>query len=552
MNLDARENHMRLVLGLVTFIGLIVAFALGGIIANGDLSKLSIFIALAVGACVCLGLGKKVWYLIPFCWLLVGKIGVLPLPLSVRDLGVLTAFGMFLAFTAFKQAGKLASLNRYDLLLGVNLAYLVSVYVRNPVGTSAFGTEMVGGRPYFDVFVAVLAFWVLQHIEITRREGRLIPLFLAVGSVFVSALGALTQRIPALVPLIAPFYSGVSVSTYLSEQNGSSGGGADEYRFTSLQQFGSTTGSVLASYFRPFSLIVFAKPIWSVLLYAAFAAILLSGFRSGFVGFGFFLALSSYFYSGLKDVIRIGVVILLGVTIIIGLQGSGVSIHPAIQRALSFIPGPWDPDVVRGAESSNEWRFDMWKIALESDKYIHNKLLGDGFGFTAYELQIQLAASWGGQGYINANVTEAQLVTGAYHSGPISAVRYVGLVGLALFTMLLVASAFYAWKLINRARYTPFFPLALFVGIPVIYKPFEYWFIFGGFDSDAPKAVFALAMLNLTNRAVTRYQHENSVASPTTLPQVSQESMSKPASNLPRSVAKPRANFQPKHSPQKN
>ena len=40
------------------------------------------------------------------------------------------------------------------------------------------------------------------------------------------------------------------------------------------------------------------------------------------------------------------------------------------------------------------------------------------------------------------------------------------------------------WKIVRGSKRTDYLPLALLVGIPAVYEPFNYIFIFGGFDSD--------------------------------------------------------------------
>ena len=52
---------------------------------------------------------------------------------------------------------------------------------------------------------------------------------------------------------------------------------------------------------------------------------------------------------------------------------------------------------------------------------------------------------------------ENMLISGDFHSGPVSTIRFVGYVGLALFFPLLVGIAVYAARLIKRAKGTPYF-----------------------------------------------------------------------------------------------
>ncbi|CAN5658071.1 hypothetical protein BH09VER1_BH09VER1_00130 [soil metagenome] len=495
---------VQILLVIVMILGLFLAIFLGNSVGNQQFIVIVGIMGVAAVAVLCLTLRTKIWLLIPLCWLLTGKIGLLPLPFTVRDMSILLALGMFLIFYALKTVPRVASLKACDLLLILNLAYLGTVFIRNPTGINALGSDMVGGRPYFDIFIAAAAYFVLQHVTVSAKESRRVPIYLSITSFIVAALGFLTMKVPSLVPIIAPIYSGISVSSYLAEETGRSTSGS--YRMTELAGYSYIAGPAAASFGRPWHLFLFLRPIWSIIYYSAWAAAALGGFRTSLVSLMLFTLASSYFYAGLKDVIRISVIAALAALLVIFAKNNGVEIHPALQRGLSFLPGNWDQKILDDAQGSSQWRFEIWRIALESDKYIHNKLLGDGFGFSAYELQIQLAAMWGGTGYLNANEAETQLVSGAYHSGPISAIRYVGAVGLLFFTMLLIACAFYAWKIIELAKGTAFFPLAIFTGVPAIIKPGFFWFIFGGFDQDYPNAIFTLAILNLTHRSLVAFK----------------------------------------------
>jgi hypothetical protein len=100
---------------------------------------------------------------------------------------------------------------------------------------------------------------------------------------------------------------------------------------------------------------------------------------------------------------------------------------------------------------------------------------------------------------------EGSLITGAYHSGPLSAIRYVGVVGLVLYLSLLIATAGYGWKIVRRSQGTDYLPLALLVGIPAIYEPFNYVFIFGSFDDDFPDTLFVCGMLKLLSKALNEH-----------------------------------------------
>jgi hypothetical protein len=172
--------------------------------------------------------------------------------------------------------------------------------------------------------------------------------------------------------------------------------------------------------------------------------------------------------------------------LIAGVHQTGFSVPIPIQRALSFLPLNWDTRATQNAEDSSQWRFEMWELALKPNStIIRNKLLGDGFGFSALEWNIIRDQTFGyGQGFIGAMAQEAYIIKGAFHSGPISSIRFVGYVGLALFMWLQLYFLFYVVKLVPRALNTRFMPLAIYVGIWAVYTPFEFVFIFGAFDDN--------------------------------------------------------------------
>ena len=105
----------------------------------------------------------------------------------------------------------------------------------------------------------------------------------------------------------------------------------------------------------------------------------------------------------------------------------------------------------------------------------------------------------------SAGLQDYYLVTGGYHSGPVSSIRFVGVVGLILFVSLLFANAKYAYSIILKSKGTPFFTLALFLGLGVIYSPLGFIFIYGSFGDDMVQAISSLGMLNLVNRSLSAY-----------------------------------------------
>lgn len=484
---------------ITLIVGLLVAFALGKLAGNGDFEKIAAIVTITVAFLVCMILKTRIWLIIPFCWTLTGQISVLPLPFSVRELAALTVFALFLGFYALKLIPKSHPTGWIDGLVILNVCYLATVYLRNPVGLSAFGSSMVGGRPYFSVFIACLVFWILSRVSIGEKMATRLPLVLFMGPMLMSTIGLFTYWFPSTVPFIAPFYNGLSIENYMESQQspievaGPEGSG----RITSLAPVGQIGILALASYFRPISFLLPINPIRFILFSLFVLATLLSGFRGAFINVGVSMLLSSHYRSGSKDVLRI--LFFSGAVLLVAIIGNGTmfTLPLSVQRTLSFLPGHWDERAAEEATDSTNWRTKMWKEVWFSDKWIKNKILGDGFGFSEYDLRIMQEGAWGGPGFIGGSTSEAQMIQGAYHSGPLSAIRYVGIIGLLLYVALLLLLASQAVKFIRRATGTAFLPAALFIGIPLIFEPFNYLFIFGGYDSGISNTIFNAALLKM-------------------------------------------------------
>ena len=89
---------------------------------------------------VVLSLKERIWLLIPIFWHLIGSLGFLPLPFSVRELAVLLSFAVFLVLVALRMVRTESRLFFLDVCVLLNLGYLTTVYLRNPVGVAAFGS----------------------------------------------------------------------------------------------------------------------------------------------------------------------------------------------------------------------------------------------------------------------------------------------------------------------------------------------------------------------------------------------------------------------------
>ena len=92
---------------------------------------------------------------------------------------------------------------------------------------------------------------------------------------------------------------------------------------------------------------------------------------------------------------------------------------------------------------------------------------------------------------------ETVLANGDYHSGPVSSIRVIGYIGLLFFLLAQIRLAVHAHRQIIRCRGTEWLPLALFTGIPLVFAPLFFVFIFGDFKSNAAAFLLAAGMIRL-------------------------------------------------------
>jgi hypothetical protein len=155
---------------------------------------------------------------------------------------------------------------------------------------------------------------------------------------------------------------------------------------------------------------------------------------------------------------------------------------------------------VADAQGSTEGRFKWWKDIVQYH-LIDDWWFGDGFG--AHLGDIEGAAQHG-------SYEDFVLLTGAYHSGPLTAIRYVGTVGMLLMYALMIMAAYYSTVYVRLCWGTLLQPLAIFVAIQSIWTPIHYTLVFGGYDAQLPNTLLMAGLLRL----LIRMQHEMQAEAP--------------------------------------
>ena len=484
-------------------LGLLLSLVIGNAVGTSDMRLVAGVIGAIPVAIIFVKLKTNIWVLLPIGWYLTGRLPWLPLPFTVRDLCFMTVIFFFTLFFATRALPWRRKLGSLDYLIYINLFYLATVYIRNPAGFWAMQTSMVGGRPYFEIVLAAGAYMILSRVRISDFVAKVFPLYFLIPAWGVAVLDLVGRLVPQVSQPLSMIYSGVGARGVSGAFEAEAQIG--DTRMTGMQNAGVSSVLTLVAKYNPISLLSPLYPLRLIFLVIAFGAIFLSGFRSVLL-FGIVAFVLSALLRGKVSYLWVAASgMMLAIVLLISLQGSVLQLPRTMQRALSWLPGDWDESAVADAEGSTQWRVEMWGWAWNDDRILKNRTWGQGFGLSLDDMNLiatSLMAGQGGGSLLGGSDRENFMITGAFHSGPLSTIKYIGVVGLALYYPLMCYMAWLAWRLCSRARETKGFALALFVCIPIIYEPFNFVVIFGGLDSNYSQLLFWAGLLNMTQRYV--------------------------------------------------
>jgi len=495
----------QIIIWIALAVGFLVALVIGSAVGSADLRFVAAVLAVIPAAVIFVKLKTNIWVLIPIGWYLTGRLPWLPLPLSVRDLCLLAVIACFAVFYLTRAIPWKRKLTTLDYLVYINLAYLATVYVRNPAGVWFLQSSIVGGRAYFEIALAFCAFLILSRVQITDFVARMFPLFFLVPTWSVAVLDLIGRVNLQFGYILNSLYSAVGTSGIFGAAEGAAEVGTT--RAASMAPAGVVAVLALCAKYNPITLISPLYPFRCLMLAVAFGAIFLSGYRSGLLGTLAFFLLAVMLRRQLSQLWIAGGAGILVLATLVMLQGNVLQLPLTMQRALSWLPAEWDQATLSEAEGSTQWRVEMWEWAWNDERVLRDKVWGQGFGFTIEDMNLIVNAIVAGgstSAMLGGSDREQFMITGTLHSGPLSSIKFIGIVGLVLYYFLMCYMAVLAWRICKRAMGTKGFTLALFVGIPVIYEPFNFVVVYGALDQNYPILLFKAGLLIMTQRYVEK------------------------------------------------
>jgi hypothetical protein len=425
-------------------------------------------------------LGRKIWLL----FILFTSMNVM----LYRWIGTIE-FGqaLFIGFSALlflmrklHYRVRFGELELWALLI---IACIIQAYLRNPVGLNIFGAGNVGGRPYVVIALWIISSAILSCLVVPPKEIK--------WALRLSIIGGFLG-----IPLQMARYGNLSST---AEEVMDLGSGNRIASFTSLS---TVLARWLSSRISPLKACL--HPLWALVLLFTVALAAASGYRNTVANVGFILLVAICYHGGLKSFIASLLIaaFALGLLALINLN---FPLPGNIQRALSPLPGTWEERYLRAGDTSTEWRTMMWKEALTTDKWIHNKILGDGIGIKIEDLSRMVGLESGNSSNAGgglSNQQEQMMILDAYHSGPLHSIRMTGYIGLIVLVLAMIRTAMHAHYQILRCKGTEWASVAIFFGIPLIAYPFLFIFVFGEYHVGVAHTMMGMAMIRLMERNI--------------------------------------------------
>ena len=444
---------------------------------------------------ICLMLGKDIWILIPATLSLKGGINFLPGMIPPWVLMTMTTAVFFMIRAAVRGQNlkfRWTKMETALLLIGLTI---IQALVRNPVGLQALGGESAGGKPYIIFTFALLAYYLINASQPdlkTWRKG--VFLFLVFG-LCDAAIQASSAVVPQIAQLVASVYTNVNADN-------ANGIGTEillsESRFSFLSQLSTILGLIACSFWRPLSAFNVTKPWRALALIVAFVGGLLSGFRSGVALLVVQFGVGSVVRRKTFDVVIVGMIGVLALGALI-VSGKASKLPFGVQRVLTVIPIEMDldPVAISQAEHSSADRFEVWRLALESDLYIKNKVMGDGFQFSAVEINAMSDSRFEGSSFGHISFVDRCLGAGTYHGFHVETIRFTGIVGLIVATFAMFVFATFALRAIKLHADSAIWHYVIFLCLPYLIYPLWYWLVFGSYRTGFPELIAMSAMVKV-------------------------------------------------------
>lgn len=391
--------------------------------ANGHPRVVLYPAVIILGLFLMFGLSHYLWVVAVGFIFLPGSIPGLPLPFRPAEMiFILLIVKFVIEQVIFRKKGILTGPMPDALLLFVFLSVLMFHGVSDRFAMRIFGSSVWGGRAYISILLALAAYFVVMSMRVDPKTFRHLPGIVLGIATFDFAIKLITTLVPSTANTIFYFYSGVSFIGMTEVEMGGRWGFLGNYGYLLL--LWSFSGTRLQEF------VTGGKVVKALAFGLGILCCLASGYRSSIAICIMMLACAGYRDFGLRGLLVVfpaGMVLAL----VIALQ-SFVGLPKIVQRGLTFLPAPWDYDVVADAKGSISFREEVAEEWFQN-MFPKRPFLGRGFGLPEHEMMATLPfiQNTGETPWMTRN--EAFVIGGHLHNGFLSVIDRFGLLGLILF-----------------------------------------------------------------------------------------------------------------------
>ncbi|HWX18521.1 MAG TPA: hypothetical protein VN578_01320 [Candidatus Binatia bacterium] len=304
----------------------------------------------------------------------------------------------------------------------------VTARLTGGIGLNSLGADTIGGRRYIYIFAAIAGFLAMAARRIPPEKVRFY-----VGLYF---LAELTNFIGTTAPWAPPWLYylyvvfPVDFTSFTFASPGQPWGHEAVTRLYGASVAALGACNYLLARFGVRGLLE-GGHLRRLVLFVVLAILsLLGGFRTFLILLSMTVFFAFYFERMFRPKYLIAMALLgiLGAALVIPLANK---LPISMQRALSFLPLDIGLEARESAQTTVEWRLQMWEDLLpEIPKYL---LVGKGLAIDAKELAAAEAVRGLGES------ESGTILVGDYHSGPLSVIIPFGVFGMLGFIWLMAA-----------------------------------------------------------------------------------------------------------------
>ena len=306
------------------------------------------------------------------------------------------------------------------------------------LGLGSLGGSTYGGKKYFFILLAVVAFFALSTTRVpVHRANVYVQAFVlsSLATVLVHlaySLGPAFWKLYYVFPV--DYAIGQAMEDYSLDPTSARLG-----RIAGFAVGGGAAFSFMMARYGVAGIFDWTRP-WRLLIFLAIIAIsALGGFRSAIVGLGLLFVLQ-FVFEGLHRTRLLIVLLVTGLLGMAALVPFANKLPLSMQRSLAMLPLDLHPAVKADAAASTDWRVQMWQVLWpEIPKYFWV-----GKGLTASATDHYLVSESMRRGLSPGY--EGAIVTGDYHSGPLSVILPYGIWGVLALLFLIGAGFRVLWN----------------------------------------------------------------------------------------------------------